>query len=156
MKALTVRQPWAWAISSGHKRVENRSWATRYRGQLAIHAGLAWDQDGVAALLELCDFGQALPPKWWTEPGVLPAGAVVAVVDLIGVCSETVSTMRRAPLGQVWCGCGPWAVPGAHHWQRDDVRGLAEPVPCRGAQGIWTVPDDVAGRINDQLRAVAR
>lgn len=36
--ALTVRQPWAWCIEHG-KPVENRTWQTRYRGPLAIHAG---------------------------------------------------------------------------------------------------------------------
>jgi ASCH domain len=30
--ALSVRQPWAWAIVSGYKDVENRSWPTNYRG----------------------------------------------------------------------------------------------------------------------------
>lgn len=29
MKSLTVKQPWAWAIVAGHKRVENRSWTRR-------------------------------------------------------------------------------------------------------------------------------
>ncbi len=38
MKALTVRQPWAWALMEGGKDIENRKWATTYRGPLAIHA----------------------------------------------------------------------------------------------------------------------
>jgi ASCH domain len=38
MKALSVRQPWAWLIIAGHKDVENRSWTTTYRGPLLIHA----------------------------------------------------------------------------------------------------------------------
>ena len=39
MKALTVIQPWASAIAVGTKRIETRSWATKYRGPLLIHAG---------------------------------------------------------------------------------------------------------------------
>ncbi|HHY88739.1 MAG TPA: ASCH domain-containing protein, partial [Chloroflexi bacterium] len=39
MKALSVRQPWAWLIAQGYKTVENRTWATNYRGPLLIHAG---------------------------------------------------------------------------------------------------------------------
>jgi len=39
MKALTISQPYASLIASGEKWVENRTWATRYRGPLAIHAG---------------------------------------------------------------------------------------------------------------------
>src|SRR5438045_8559495 len=39
MKALSIRQPWAWLIVNGHKPVENRSWSTKYTGKLLIHAG---------------------------------------------------------------------------------------------------------------------
>ncbi|WP_157014862.1 ASCH domain-containing protein [Mesorhizobium xinjiangense] len=37
--ALSIMQPWAWLICNGFKSVENRSWPTRYRGPVAIHAG---------------------------------------------------------------------------------------------------------------------
>jgi ASCH domain len=39
MKALSVRQPWAWLIVHGLKPLENRNWETHYRGPLLIHAG---------------------------------------------------------------------------------------------------------------------
>ncbi len=38
MKALSLWQPWAHAIVTGGKRIETRSWATKYRGPLIIHA----------------------------------------------------------------------------------------------------------------------
>lgn len=38
MKALSIRQPWAWLIVNGHKDVENRTWSTRFRGEFLIHA----------------------------------------------------------------------------------------------------------------------
>lgn len=41
MKVLTLHQPWATLIAAGIKTIETRSWSTRYRGPLAIHAGLA-------------------------------------------------------------------------------------------------------------------
>lgn len=37
-KALSIRQPWAWAIVHAGKDIENRDWPTRYRGPIAIHA----------------------------------------------------------------------------------------------------------------------
>ena len=42
---LSVRQPWAWLIVTGYKNIENRTWDTRYRGRIAIHAAarFAWD-----------------------------------------------------------------------------------------------------------------
>ena len=38
MKALSLRQPWASMIADGRKTIETRTWRTRYRGPIAIHA----------------------------------------------------------------------------------------------------------------------
>ena len=38
MKALTLRPHWAWLVVNGHKDIENRSWPTRLRGRIWIHA----------------------------------------------------------------------------------------------------------------------
>lgn len=38
MRALSIRQPWAWLIVNGYKDIENRVWSTRYVGPLVIHA----------------------------------------------------------------------------------------------------------------------
>ena len=43
MKAISIRQPWAWLIVHGYKDVENRTWATKYRGPILIHAGKTLD-----------------------------------------------------------------------------------------------------------------
>lgn len=37
--ALSIRQPWAWLIVNGFKDVENRTWPTKFRGPVWIHAG---------------------------------------------------------------------------------------------------------------------
>lgn len=97
MKALTIRQPWASLIGLGVKTIETRSWTTRYRGPLAIHAGKRppepdlrlgpggpvvaeeWlvDGDGPEAprLLDLCN--ELAHP--------LPLGAIVATATLADV-----------------------------------------------------------------------
>lgn len=65
MRILTIRQPWAELIIRGRKNVENRSWPTRYRGPIAIHAGMGFDQH---------------------EPrirGQLDFGAIIGVVQLV-------------------------------------------------------------------------
>ena len=38
MKAISIRQPWAWLIVNGHKDIENRTWKTKFRGKILIHA----------------------------------------------------------------------------------------------------------------------
>ena len=39
MKTLSVKQPWASLICSGIKDIENRTWKTKFRGRVLIHAG---------------------------------------------------------------------------------------------------------------------
>ena len=41
LKCLAIRQPWAWAVCSGAKDVENRTWMTEHRGPLAIQSSVA-------------------------------------------------------------------------------------------------------------------
>ena len=47
MKVLTIKQPWATLIMQGDKRFEFRSWQTKYRGDLLIHAGKGIDKNGM-------------------------------------------------------------------------------------------------------------
>jgi hypothetical protein len=45
MKVITVIQPWATLIALGEKKFETRSWATKYRDELGIHAGKKIDKE---------------------------------------------------------------------------------------------------------------
>ena len=45
MKVLTIKQPWATLIVNGYKKYEFRSWKTKYRGKILIHAGLSLERD---------------------------------------------------------------------------------------------------------------
>ena len=47
MKALSIRQPWAWLIVAGYKDVENRTWATDFRGRIYVHAGQRYDNQAL-------------------------------------------------------------------------------------------------------------
>lgn len=131
IKALTIKQPWCWAIAEGHKLVENRSWRTSYRGPLAIHAGKAWDLPAARWIRGL-SHGLGIP----VPPGMdeVPRGAVVAVARLVGVCARS-SVNSRA----VRCECGLWATPGQFHWQLADVASLPEPFFVSGKQGLWEI-----------------
>ena len=39
MKALSIRQPWAWLIVNGYKDIENRTWSTDFSGRAYVNAG---------------------------------------------------------------------------------------------------------------------
>ena len=45
MKVLTLRQPWATLVAEGIKKYEFRSWKTKYRGKVLIHAGAGIDKE---------------------------------------------------------------------------------------------------------------
>ena len=50
MKVLTIRQPWASLIMNGYKKFEFRSWSTKYRGAILIHAGKNVDKEAMLRL----------------------------------------------------------------------------------------------------------
>lgn len=129
MKALTVQQPWAWAIAAGHKDIENRTWATSYRGPLAIHAGKTWASSGDVQICRsvLEDLGVVKADEQVGDRHLLATGAIVAVVDLAGVCEDP------------RCRCSVWAGIGWKHWQLKNPRPLTEPVPASGRQGLWDI-----------------
>lgn len=143
MLAMTIKPPWSWVITHSTKRIENRTWSRSYRGLLAIHAGKGWDLDG--------EFSPLVQQAWRETgnggdlvvdfPGA--RGAVVAVVELVDICS--------ARGGYTDCDCGPWAAAFQYHWRLANVRALAEPVPCRGFQQLWTLPDEVEASVVAQL-----
>ncbi len=53
MKVLTVKQPWATLIAEGYKKYEFRTWQTKYRGELYIHAGLKVDREAMKKFAHL-------------------------------------------------------------------------------------------------------
>ncbi|GAB3429911.1 ASCH domain-containing protein [Actinophytocola sediminis] len=148
MKALTIRQPMAWAIATGYKAEENRTWATSHRGLLAIHAG-KWDPAYARAVREvLVDKGvlASMDAQVTERRDLLVTGAVVAVVNLAGICS--IGDSAR-------CRCGAFAAIGQHHWRLRDVEPLADPVPAKGRLQLWDI--DLPGyELADRERARGR
>lgn len=88
--ALSVRQPWAWAILHAGKAVENRRWATDYRGELLIHAGKTVEDDAVDVVAAVA--GRDVPEG-------LPTGGVVGRVRLVDVHHADDCYMTCSPAG---------------------------------------------------------
>lgn len=53
MKAITIKQPWATLIAKGYKEYEFRTWKTKYRGDILIHAGKGIDKLAMAKFKHL-------------------------------------------------------------------------------------------------------
>lgn len=147
MKALTLHQPWASLVAYGLKQIETRSWSTKHRGQLAIHAGKrqAPYEEWPAEALKLW-------PHYPDLLGSLPLGAVVAVVNLVDVvpaeslrfhrgigggwttgrrADDYVAHAREAEMGDLSAGRFAWLL-------RYDVQRFEQPIPAAGRQGLWT------------------
>ena len=153
MKALTIRQPWCAAIAHDSKRTENRSRATHYRGEFALHASLAVDwraPDYAWTAAGLAPYRPGAPREAWTAS--LPLGAIIAVAEIVG-CHPDWMCVKRVEPG-VDTSCMRWGADVPFHWLlAPTVRALAQPVPCKGALGLWTVPEDVESAVRAQLEA---
>lgn len=79
-KILTVRQPWAALIVRGVKNIENRSWATSYRGPMLVHASQRLSDHSLADIAR--QIGVDLPQF------ELPLGGIVGVTNIVD-CVET-------------------------------------------------------------------
>ncbi|MGA8725379.1 MAG: ASCH domain-containing protein [Acidimicrobiales bacterium] len=112
-RVLTVRQPWASLIVAGIKPVENRTWPTRHRGRLLIHAGLEIDREGMA--LHEHRFGD--------EP---PLGVILGEIEVL----DCVRGSRSR-----------WADPDQWNWVLANPIEWRQPVPARGRLGLWTIID---------------
>ena len=126
MTALTVKQPWAGLIASAQKTIENRSWPTKFRGFLAIHAGKA-----TCPGLSATDLDR-LQREHLARSGHLPPtdrrAGFVALVQLID-CVD-VETARRLRPDQEEFISGPWC------WLLDQAVPTWVPY-SRGQLGLW-------------------
>ena len=128
MKALTVKQPWAWAIIHAGKDIENRGWRTCYRGPLAIHAG--------ARMHAYTGMPRRTPPV----PDDLVFSAIIGVVDLVDVVDASRSKWFEGEFG----------------WVLRNPRPLVRPIPCAGRLSLWNPTPSQLRRLTGQLGGFAR
>lgn len=148
MKALTLFQPWATLIAIGAKKIETRSWSTKYRGPLAIHAGIEKKYVSLRSKDYICakePFYSVLMEYYRSKdleqqlyrPMLHLRGAIIAICELVAC----VRTDKR-----------PWALsdqekafgdytPGRFMWILDKVQKLEKPIPVKGAMGLWNIQD---------------
>lgn len=136
MKALTLHQPWAWAICYAGKDVENRTWRPprwSIGRRIAIHAGLTWDAGAHIALQRMLGLDAGPPGR-----SSLPLGAVVGTAIVAGWFDSSGDAYGVQPQYR-----SPW-YQGAVGWVLRDARPTTAPIPIRGHQGLWEVPQCVA------------
>lgn len=90
MKALSVRQPWAWLIVEGHKDIENRDWFTKGRGDVLIHAAKGCTQ---AEYDDAMEFVRTKVKRVINVPKLsdLERGGIVGMVRITGCVEQSPS-----------------------------------------------------------------
>lgn len=139
-RALSIRQPWAWAIVHVGKDVENRNWPTRYRGPVLIHAAKGMTrneyEDANSLIQSLVgEVDQAWLDRWLgvtAAPARLDRGGIVGVAEIIGC----VTHYEHPP--------SHWFF-GPYGFILANVRPLTF-TPCRGALGFFAPAIGAADR----------
>lgn len=157
MKAITLYQPWASLLACGEKKYETRSWATRYRGKIAIHAGKKLITDNIPNEIHnaLCWKGG------FNKYKELPLGCIIAIAELVecwhivAMPGTNVDVAKHIPIGaeldvpkhhprfhdyivpsEQELLFGDWT-PGRYAWEFKNMQILPEPIPAKGKQRIW-------------------
>lgn len=141
MKALTLWRPWTWSIVHGPKRIENRPWkppASIIGQRLVLHSGKTYDDEGSAYIRAAM--------KLTGLPDAARAEGLIGVVTVKGFIEEGVGP---APVEQDAWFFGPFG------WMLDDVVALKTPIPCKGAQGLWTLTPELERQVLEQLAVAA-
>ena len=160
MKALTVQQPWAWAIVHGGKPIDNRTQKWGYRGPLAIHAGQRIDRDALESDL----INDAWCDRYGWGPasnGLFQTGVILGVVDMVGShwehphCCDGIAwaehqdrpmmpVEERRPIA---------------HLEVENPRSLGflgeNMITAKGRLGLWTPEPHVVDRIQTSLAVLA-
>ena len=130
MKAISVRQPWAWAIIHAGKDVENRSpdtiarWKSLVGQRIAIHASSLmplrqWEE--VAKFMN----GLGVTPP---QPNQLERGAIIGFVDVV----DTVKSSKSK-----------WFEKGLHGLLFANPKPISKVFVCRGNSSIFNAPDGI-------------
>jgi hypothetical protein len=148
MKALTILQPWASLIACGAKKIETRSWATKYRGPIAIHAGVLPVGKTLKKMFPIGSNGWEYHPDYMAmqnftnavkkaasidDINVLPLGEIIAIADL--VACEIMTPELIAMLPEPERSFGHYE-PGRYMWMLENVVPVG-PFRAKGMQRLW-------------------
>lgn len=125
MKALSIRQPYAWLIVNGLKDVENRTWRTGYRGPVLIHAGKTypkWEHEDDYAIYH---------EQGYPEERTSMLGGMVGIATITDCVTSSVSKWWIGPVG----------------FTLADARPLPALITCKGELGFFDVPADVLAQL---------
>lgn len=126
MKVLTIKEPWASLIINGYKKYEFRSWKTKYRGKILIHAGMSLEKDAA---------------KRYSEYNLeYYKGAIIGeatITDCILVDTKFNEELRKI---------NPLVYARSNHvetyaWKLENIKKYDKPIYIKGKLGLWNYED---------------
>lgn len=118
---LSIRQPWAWLILNSGKDIENRTWPTRFRGRVLIHAGKGMTRAEFDDAMDFIALNAGIPLDF-SEPEFdqLQRGGIVGEAEIVDCVTQSPS---------------PWFV-GEYGFVLRNAKPLPFE-PCKGALGFF-------------------
>jgi hypothetical protein len=159
MRALTLTQPWAGLVASGIKLVENRPRrmikSDDFGKRFAIHASREIDDPTYDRIKSIDPtlFTAAGYARWYSLSRITSAVIAVATLDRmieVGPASPDFGDPNSQAILSLPEDQRRWFF-GPIGYVLRDVIALETPVPCRGFQGFWTLPADVAAKVGEQV-----
>lgn len=123
MKVLTIKQPWATLIMQQDKRFEFRSWKTKYRGDLLIHAAKGVDKEAIKRLEKYI-------------PDNIPTGKILGRATLID-CVKVSPEFKEKLLKENKDIYKDSSFKENYGWQIEDVEVFEKPIEASGKLGLW-------------------
>jgi hypothetical protein len=128
IRALSIRQPWAWAVCAGVKRTENRTWTTEYRGTIAIHASSSMQIVNAFKRESGCEHFNS---DWFKS------SAIIGLADIADIASY-------GPQHET----DPFAS-GPYCWTMTNARFLKEPISMPGKLNLFKLTSNVQQRLRE-------
>jgi len=139
MKTITIKQPYAYLICSGLKDIENRTWPTKFRGRVLIHASAKPVKlNPLYVQWRKLSYGQ----RMLVESNLLPNSAIIGSVEIVD-CVINHSSI--------------WAEKSYQHFAEEQKKPISEqiiynwvlanpilfdnPIPAKGKLSFWDFPD---------------
>lgn len=127
MKCISIRQPWAWLIAAGYKDIENRSWATKFRGECFIHASQGMTKAEYFECVEIAlKINPRLSNRIIPSYGNFKRGGIIGKFEIYDVVTQSNSPWFFGPIG--------WRVRNAMHFSQLH--------PIKGQLSLFEVPTE--------------
>jgi hypothetical protein len=128
-KVVSLFQPYAQLVVMGVKLIETRTWATKYRGEILIHASQGFHR-GLMRLVGEHPFRNYI--KLMAHE--LPTGKIIGKVNLVDV--QTTEKLKAIGLTPDERAFGDYT-DGRFGWLLKDAVMFEKPIPAKGMLGIW-------------------